>query len=129
MDDVEEKVAALKDYDESVRVAAALSLGNIGDEMGIEPLIHVMKQDDALSVRFNAAAALGKIGDERAVEPLIDALEDEEMLVWSMAAWALGCIGDERAIEPLVALFKEDDPNMISHYEALQKLGHGNIGD
>jgi hypothetical protein len=46
-----------------------------------------------------------------------------------MAAWALGCIGDERAIEPLVASFKEDDPNMICHYEALQKLGHGNIGD
>ena len=67
---VPEIVAALKDRNDDVRVAAALVLGELGDVRAVEPLLAVLK-DRSQGVREAAAKALGMIGDARAAEPLI----------------------------------------------------------
>ena len=135
---VEPLIAALNDR-ESVRKAAANTLGQIGDARAVEPLIAALK-DEYWSVcqaaagalvkigvpavepliavlRWDkdvrqgqaAAGALGQIGDARAVEPLIAALKEEIRSVRRDAATALGQIGDARAVEPLIAALKDQD--------------------
>jgi len=59
--------------DDEARMAAALTLGEIGSSIAVEILIQILQNDE------------------------------ENKDVWSMSAWALGRIGDKRAIEPLVA--------------------------
>ncbi len=123
--------------DENGNYIAARALGQIGDVRAVEPLIRLLKDEEA-SVRGAAVRALGEIGDERAVEPLIGMLSDRqgismgavdamgeiggvrvvdlliEMLsdtaMWPRwhAARALGKIGDTRAVEPLIRLLGDD---------------------
>jgi len=84
-------IIALKDEHEEVRIAAAITLGEIGDTRAVEPLIAVFNdKDDIYEAALCAAAwALGKIGDARAVEPLIGALKNEHKIVRKLAAKAL----------------------------------------
>ena len=95
---VQPLMAALKDVDEEVRLAAAQALGEIG-AAAVEPLIVALNDADE-DVRKIAATALCKIGDTRAVDPLISALKDVSEGVRMIAVEALGQIGGAAAIEP-----------------------------
>ncbi len=82
------------EVDVVVRKAAVATLGKIGDERAVEPLIEVLSYDDGdENVHEAAAEALGEIGDERTVEPLIGMLSDDNSRVRRNAAGALDKLG------------------------------------
>jgi tetratricopeptide (TPR) repeat protein len=58
-----------------VRSAAAMSLGEIGNNHAIEPLAALLRDKD--EARYDAAKALGRIGDSRAAKQLLATLKDE----------------------------------------------------
>jgi HEAT repeat protein len=66
----------LDDEDPSKRWKAAESLGRIGDDRAVDPLIIALTDED-WRVKQKAAWALGKIGDPRALVPLRRALLHE----------------------------------------------------
>ncbi|MGB1891813.1 MAG: tRNA epoxyqueuosine(34) reductase QueG [Candidatus Latescibacterota bacterium] len=72
----------------------------------------------------NVAVALGNSGDPRAVAPLIGALDDEEALVRSHAAWGLARLGAKQACAALQArLAVEEDAEVREEIEwALRQL-------
>jgi HEAT repeat protein len=135
-------IAALRDSNSSVRLAAAIALEKIGwhpgqDEIGavywvikgewdkcigigapaVEPLIAML--NDRRGWTPNVAHALGKIGDARAIGPLIAALNDEGRALREMAAGALVQIGAP-TIGPLIATVK--DPRKHIYEAALETL-------
>jgi hypothetical protein len=59
-----------KDEVPTVRVASALSLGNIGSRYPDLELIETMKLDPSINVKIAAIRALGQIGGERALKSL-----------------------------------------------------------
>lgn len=143
-------VVRLSDKDAKVRRSAAIALGQLGDERGIEPLLTTLRDQDE-TVRRRATSALGRIwnlpqlvrlGDDeaevrqsvitvleqlrdtRAVEPLIAALRrDSSAAVRVAAAKALGHLDDERAVPPLIEALDDDDRDVQrGASEALQRL-------
>jgi HEAT repeat protein/cyclophilin family peptidyl-prolyl cis-trans isomerase len=93
----------LTDPDARIRRRAALAVGRVGLEEGVEPLVSLLS-DGEPEVRQMAAFALGLLGDRRAVTPLVAALKDSSRLVQSSAAQALGLIGDRSAAGPIAAV-------------------------
>lgn len=73
---VRQLIVALKDRHAAVRRGAAEALGDVGDQIAVEPLISALNDGD-FETRLQAIIALGKIGDARAVEPLIAKLKDD----------------------------------------------------
>src|SRR5438105_2278218 len=68
-DEVEIQIDLLKDPDWAVRREAAITLGEMGDERCVEPLVRAL-QDGDWQVREVASEALGMVGSP-AVDPLI----------------------------------------------------------
>jgi len=112
-------VAALGDFDKSVREQATLALSAIG-QAAIEPLSAAMKEPK-WETRYRAAEALGRIADEKAVKPLIQGLKDNRDHVRYMAAKGLREVGDSDAIEPMIILLK--DENRYVRMMAVRALG------
>jgi HEAT repeat protein len=135
-------VSALeRDKQASVRGAAAVALGQIGDPAAVPVLARKLseripgtgllsrvtrgRREEDEFVRRAAAAALGQIGDRAAVPALIDALSKErtEDDVRREAARALGLIGDPAALPALRAALSARDPHLSRiAFEALRKL-------
>ena len=154
-DEVDDLILDLKYGTPDYREEAAISLGEIRDSKGVDPLIEALKDEDEVVrgwaawslgeigdlnavdplikalkdedewVRAEAASALGNIGDSKAFDPLIVALNDEDEVVRGRAASALGNIGDPKAVDPLIVALKDDD--RVVRWEAASALG--NIGD
>jgi HEAT repeat protein len=106
---------ALRD-DESydVRAAAANTLGSLGDERAIGPLLRAL-HDESWLVQCGAARALGALQAKSAVKPLLGLLQrtppggiDESTIRWVVAR-ALGRIGDKRALPALRTMLAEED--------------------
>jgi HEAT repeat protein len=76
-------------YQWDVQCKAIESLGEIGDERAVEPLISILNNgyDDDPSVIFNT---LGKLGNDKSVQFLIEKLKDDEPHIRRMAVRALG---------------------------------------
>lgn len=130
-----------KEKQDSVRGAAVVALGLIGDEAAVVPLAETLnlrvrasglinkvrrkKKDENEFVRRAAASALGQIGSRAAVPALITALEDKRAPadVRREAARSLGLIGDPSAAISLRSVLTSDDPYLsrIAH-EALIKI-------
>jgi HEAT repeat protein len=72
-----------RDEDYRLRLAAAESLGKIGSNQAVSPLIKIVSDDEEKSVylKESATKALGMIGDEGAVEPLINLLDVQKDIV------------------------------------------------
>ena len=112
--DVDGLIDALNFQDDhNIRLAAASTLGMVGDSRAVEPLIDAL--DDEPGVNEVAALAFGEIRDPRAVEPLTKTLGDENWEVRSSAAKALGKIGDDRAVDPLVNLLRDRNESVRWH--------------
>ena len=112
-------IAALGDFDKSVREQATLALSSIG-KAAIDPLSAAMKEPK-WETRYRAAEALGRIADEKAVKPLIQGLHDNRDHVRYMAAKGLRELGDSDAIEPMIILLK--DENRYVRMMAVRALG------
>jgi len=129
----------LNDKEDGVRGAAAVALGNIGDEAAVIPLAGVLapqlsapakgkrKREDNPFVLRAAAVALGQI-KSRAGTPVLLAVVSNEKLpddVRREAVRSLGLIGDPAAIPALKIASLSEDPFLSQlAYESLRKLGH-----
>lgn len=128
---VEPLIEVMSDESETTlaRIGAAGTLGRIGNERAVEPLIQLLNEHQYWELQNASAVALGNLGDARAVEPLISVLQDgyanEQTIeygadrtttmisggrvqVMCSAAEALGKIGDERAAEPLIVVLQNE---------------------
>jgi len=122
----------LKDADIFVRSNAAISLGKIGDEKAIKPLIDALSDENG-AVRNNAANALKNIG-EPVVQMLAVALEDGNATptVRWYAANTLGQVAAhlmdtavmQSAVASLITAIKDKDNSIrIVASNALAKIG------
>lgn len=76
---VESLIQDLKDEDENVRSHAIHSLGQIGDEKAVEPLIQVMNdENETKEVRMHAEYALSEIKNNRTVRPFTETLKEAD---------------------------------------------------
>jgi HEAT repeat protein len=64
-----ELVTRLGSTDPALRSVAALGLGLVEAQNGVDPLIRTLR-DPSIDVRANSAWALGRIGNGRALRPL-----------------------------------------------------------
>jgi len=102
------------------RAAAALALGRLGDEQGVEPLIAALGDADA-AVRRDITLALGQIKDWRVTAPLCGRLLHDNIAdVRRAAARALHDSGDRKAMQCLVEALT--DPNESVVYNAHRAL-------
>jgi HEAT repeat protein len=114
---VDPLILALSDADrpEFARINAATALGEIGDELALEPLIATLRYETP-AIRLAAAQALGDLKHPGSVEALLMALEDKAPEVRRSAIWSLSVIGDERAFDGLARIASNSavDPRLRS---------------
>jgi HEAT repeat protein len=130
-----------KDKKDSVRGAAAVALGQIGNDAAVIPLAELLgrrvpasgilnrvrrsKRDENEFVRRAAAHSLGQIRSRAAVPALSAVVTDERAPddVRREAANSLGLIGDPSAVPALRAVLTARDPYLsIIASEALRKI-------
>jgi HEAT repeat protein len=133
-DDVERATAALLPYLEDtspdVRYMVALSLGRLGAEEAVEPLMELYRGDPELMPRQAAVAALGELGDTRATDVLLEALTDELPDLRFQATSALTQVNPGAAVAPLRHALGDDDPEVrASAAAALGDLGDAQATD
>jgi HEAT repeat protein len=104
-DEVEIQIDLLKDPDWAVRREAVITLGEMGDERCVEPLVRAL-QDGDWQVREVAIEALGMVGSP-AVDPLIKLSRSWDHR--KAAIRALGKIKDERVLAPLINQLRSDE--------------------
>lgn len=117
-DEIEIQIDLLNDPDLVVRREAVITLGEMGDERCVEPLVRALRDGD-WQVREAAIDALGQVGSP-AVEPLIKQLRDWD--IRKSVIRALGRIKDERVLEPLVNQLRSDEFGLDAT-DALVTLG------
>ncbi len=128
----------LSDKEAGVRGAAAVALGQIGDEAGVIALAGVLapqlsapakgkrKREDNEFVLRAAAGALGQIKSRAGVPALLAVVNNEKSVtdVRREAVRSLGLIGDPAAIPALQSVALSEDPFLSQlAYESLRKLG------
>ncbi|MDT4952270.1 MAG: hypothetical protein QOJ02_408 [Acidobacteriota bacterium] len=130
-----------RDKKDSVRGAAAVALGQIGDESAVVPLAQLLgrrvaasglinrvrrsKKDENEFVRRAAAHSLGEIRSRAAVPQLTAVLLDERAPddIRREAATALGLIGDPASVAAFRAVLATRDPYLARiAYESLLKI-------
>jgi HEAT repeat protein len=104
-DEVEIQIDLLKEKDWFRRREAAITLGEMGDERAIMPLIAALR-DQEWNVREAAQDALAQVGSP-AVEPLIKALREYQIRRYAIQV--LGKIKDERVLDPLMAQLRNEE--------------------
>ena len=104
-DEVEIQIDLLKEKDWFRRREAAITLGEMGDERAIMPLIATLR-DQEWNVREAAQDALVQIGSP-AVEPLIKTLREYQIRRYVIQV--LGKIKDERVLDPLMAQLRNEE--------------------
>jgi HEAT repeat protein len=128
----------LHDKKPSVRGAAAVALGQIGDEGALTALSQVVtghgtkkKKSKSFEEEFvvrSAVRSLGQIGSRASVATLISALQDETNSIETRreAATALGLIGDPSALPALQAAFATNaDPYLAEAARAaIRQINH-----
>lgn len=98
-------VLALKDKSEAVGLQAAISLGNMGDEIGGYSLIQALRKSENKHLLSSIASALGRSGYSGAVQPLVSCLgTDLGSEVKCSVVKALGVLGDARAVDALIKI-------------------------
>src|SRR5258708_10852905 len=105
---VDKQLAALKDEEIPMRVAAVRSLGEQREASTIELLLAAL-HDPAWEVRAVAVWALGEFGEQAPLEALIRATNDADGSVRAAALRTLGLVGDRVSIEPLVRALDDTD--------------------
>ncbi|WP_292485733.1 HEAT repeat domain-containing protein, partial [Methanohalobium sp.] len=124
---IDSLIKAFEDESVYVKIAAANSLGKIGNP-ATEELLEVLDSHNE-DVRKFSVKALEDIKNDNTVDELSDVLlNDKSSDVRESAAKALGNIGDKRAAEPLInALLNDTDEDVRSNSAvALGKIKNEN---
>jgi WD40 repeat protein len=106
--EVDKQLAALKDEEIPVRVAAVRSLGEHGETSAIGLLLAAL-HDSAWEVRAAAVWTLGKFGEQAPLEALMRATDDEDGSVRAAALRTLELLGEQKPIEPLMRALGDSD--------------------
>ncbi|MBM4124113.1 MAG: HEAT repeat domain-containing protein [Nitrospira sp.] len=117
-DEIEIQIDLLQDQDWVVRREAIITLGEMGDERCVEPLVRALHDGD-WQVRDAAIEALAMVGSP-AVEGLIKQLRDWDIRKYAIRA--LGKIKDERVLDPLIGQLRKDE-FLEDATDALVELG------
>ena len=117
-DEIEIQIDLLQDPDWAVRREAVTTLGEMGDDRCVEPVVRALRDGD-WQVREAAIEAVGMIGSP-CVEPVVRLLRDWD--IRKAAIVALGKIKDERVLEPLIGQLRNDEFNELAT-EALAEIG------
>jgi HEAT repeat protein len=123
----------LQDKEDGVRGAAAVALGQIGDESAVVSLATVLtgqatrkgKREQNEFVLRAAAESLGHIKSRAGVPALIAVLNNEKLSsdIRREAARALGLIGDPSSVPALNQASMSSDPYLsLAAHEALKKI-------
>ncbi|HTJ37618.1 MAG TPA: HEAT repeat domain-containing protein [Dactylosporangium sp.] len=104
-------VAALRDFQEQVRVSAVSRLGFTARPDAVAPVVSVTT-DLSPHVRSMAAYALGRLRSPEATPALLRLLDDPDSSVRAHARHALGEIGDPPAVDALLSLAASPDPEL-----------------
>ena len=107
---VELLAAVLEDEDVKLRQNAAVTLGRIGDQRAVVPLIDILSSKSDQD-RQAAASALGGLGNPIAIQPLIEVLRSNNPELSWYATEALLKIGAP-AIAPIIDVLRDKDPHM-----------------
>jgi len=126
-------ISGLQDSDLAVKLAAALSLANLGYTPAdfVPTLLSSLQKAGASDeIRATAALVLGQMKEKSAVEPLIDILENlesdsvsydlQEAIIRS-----LGTIGDDRVIDTLSDMVSKGETDQI---KGVAIVSLGNLG-
>lgn len=89
-----------------VQSAAALALGEIGDQGALPVLQKQIKDSDNEQIRSNCAISLGKIGAQESVPYLLNKMGDTKAGVKSSAALALGKMKEPTALPPFLEILE-----------------------
>lgn len=104
-DEIDIQIDLLQDPDWVVRREAVITLGEMGDERCVEPLVRCLRDGD-WQVREAAVEAIAEIGPP-AVDMLLRYMRDWEARKYVLRA--LGKINDERVLDPLISMLKSDE--------------------
>jgi HEAT repeat protein len=103
------EISRLQDRSAWRRARAAYSLGDMGSQRAVEPLLHALADDDRV-VRAAAGRSLGRLAAVEAVEPLVEALV-QKRVPRAVAAHALLSVGPS-ALPRLRAFVCHPEPEM-----------------
>ncbi len=104
-DEIDIQIDLLQDTDWVVRQEAVITLGEMGDERCIEPLVRCLRDGD-WQVREAAVEAVAMIGSP-AVDMLLRYVRDWDSRKYAIKT--LGKINDERVLDPLISMLKNDE--------------------
>ena len=104
-DEIDIQVDLLQDPDWVLRREAVVTLGEMGDERCVEPLVRALRDGD-WQVREAAVEAIAEVGSP-AVELLIRYMRDWEARKYVIQA--MGKINDERVLDPLMSMLHNDE--------------------
>ena len=122
-DEIDIQIDLLNDTDWVVRREAIITLGEMGDERCIEPIVRCLPDGD-WQVREAAIEALAMIGSP-AVDMLLRYVRDYDAR--KPAIKALGKINDERVLDPLISFMRSDEFKDDATW-ALAELGKPAVG-
>lgn len=97
---IDRLLAALQDVSWSTRARAAFLLGEMGEQIAVEPLIGALHDEDA-NVRMAAVRALGKLGILAPLDQLKAAQHDPDWLVQEIAVLTVADLEKPLATEPI----------------------------
>ncbi len=122
-DEIDIQIDLLNDTDWVVRREAIITLGEMGDERCIEPIVRCLPDGD-WQVREAAIEALAMIGSP-AVDLLLRYVRDYDAR--KPAIKTLGKINDERVLDPLITFMRSDEFKDDATW-ALAELGQPAVG-
>ena len=119
-----------------LRLAIAESLGRLGDQQALLPLVDIVNNEDENSqyLKESAVKALGMLGDIRALEPLLDMFESKKgwlnkfTFVKEQLIEAIGKIGGPSDNRTQAALYQAlEDRGQYIRLAAVESLAE--VGD
>ncbi len=122
-DEIDIQIDLLNDTDWVVRREAIITLGEMGDERCIEPIVRCLRDGD-WQVREAAVEAIAMIGSP-AVELLLRYVRDYDAR--KSVIKTLGKINDERVLDPLISFMRSDEFKDDATW-ALAELGKPAVG-
>ncbi|MDH5563742.1 MAG: HEAT repeat domain-containing protein [Nitrospirota bacterium] len=122
-DEIDIQIDLLNDSDWVVRREAIITLGEMGDERCVEPIVRCLRDGD-WQVREASIEALAMIGSP-AVELLLRYIRDFDAR--KPVIKTLGKINDERVLDPLISLLHNDEFKDDATW-ALAELGKPAVG-
>ncbi len=122
-DEIDIQIDLLNDSDWVVRREAIITLGEMGDERCVEPIVRCLRDGD-WQVREASVEALAMIGSP-AVELLLRYIRDYDAR--KSVIKTLGKINDERVLDPLISLLHNDEFKDDATW-ALAELGKPAVG-